>query len=102
VENCPSKEGRKSKLGFFSIPKVNVRSKANSSVAVKTQQKRNKWLAVINPSNRLDLSYVNLVCSNHFVSGKATKKHRKANAFQLWLHYVFRNTMPRWQPRTTL
>jgi hypothetical protein len=32
----------------------------------------------------------------------ATKKHRKANAFQLWLHYLFRNTMPRWQPRTTL
>jgi hypothetical protein len=73
VENCPSKEGRKSKLGFFSIPKVNVRSKANSSVAVKTEQKRNKWLAVIDPSNRLDLSCVNLVCSNHFVSGKATR-----------------------------
>ena len=28
--------------------------------------------------------------------------YTNANAFQLWLHYVYRNTMPRWQPRTTL
>lgn len=66
-ENCASKEVKKSKWDFFS--KVNVRSKANSLAAVKTQQKRNKWLAVIDPSNRLDLSCENLVCSKHFVSG---------------------------------
>ena len=28
--------------------------------------------------------------------------YTNANAFQLWLHYVYTNTMPRWQPRTTL
>ena len=69
VENCSSKEGTYSVLSFFSIPKVNVRSKANSAVAIRTQQRRNKWLEVIDPLNRLNLSRVNFVCSKHFVSG---------------------------------
>jgi hypothetical protein len=69
VENCSSKEGTYTVLSFFRIPKVNVRSKVNSAVAVQTQTRRNKWLEVIDPSNRLDLSRFHFVCSKHFVSG---------------------------------
>ncbi|XP_032798227.2 uncharacterized protein LOC116934913 isoform X2 [Daphnia magna] len=48
---------------------VNVHSKVNSAVAIRTQNRRKKWLEIIDPLNKLDLSRTNLVCSKHFVSG---------------------------------
>ena len=88
VENCSSKEGTYSVLSFFSIPKVNVRSKASSAVAIRTQQRRNKWLEVIDPLNRLNLSRVNFVCSKHFVSGNVATLIFSRNPLKLFSFVV--------------